>query len=69
MTKLSEYLTDHDISQNDFAEKIGTTQATVSRLVSGKVKPGLPLAVLIERETGGIVPPSSWVENKAATAA
>jgi transcriptional regulator with XRE-family HTH domain len=60
MTKLSQYLEQGKLTQGAFALRLGVTQATVSRLVSGKAKPGLELAVAIERTTGGKVPVGAW---------
>lgn len=59
---LSEYLAKNNIRQEDFASKIGVTQATVSRLSNGGV-PSLKLAVAIERATRGRVKASSWASQ------
>lgn len=61
MSTLSDYLKNNRILQQDFARRIGATQATVSRLAKHAMKPSLTLAVAIERETDGEVPASSWV--------
>lgn len=63
MTQLYTYLAERRLRQVDFAERLGVGQATVSRLVSGVMRPSLELAVLIERETGGVVPAVSWVAD------
>ena len=65
MNKLALYLTEYRIRQVDFASRIGATQSTVSRLVSGTATPSLDLAVRIERATGGAVPATSWIEMGA----
>lgn len=61
MSTLSDYLKTNQILQQDFARRIGATQATVSRLAKHLIMPSLTLAVAIERETNGEVPASSWV--------
>lgn len=66
MSNLSAFLTSKQIRQQDFAERIGVTQATVSRLAKRTMMPSLPLAVEIERATDGEVPVSSWVNDDPA---
>lgn len=61
MSKLALFLQHHGIRQSVFAGRVGTSQATVSKLVNGDVLPSLSLAVRIERETHGEVPATSWV--------
>lgn len=61
MTKLQEYLTRNDIRQSAFAVAVGASQATISKLASGSMRPGLDLAIAIERLTDGAVPVASWV--------
>ncbi len=67
MTHLHEYLSQRRLRQIDFAQRLGIGQATVSRLVSGVMRPSLELAVQIERETGGAVPAVSWVPEVPVT--
>jgi plasmid maintenance system antidote protein VapI len=61
MTKLHTYLTQQGIKQATFAALVGVNQATVSKLCRGVARPGLDLAVSIERVTGGGVPADAWV--------
>jgi plasmid maintenance system antidote protein VapI len=61
MKNLHTYLAEQRITQAGFAAKIGVTQATVSKLIAGTTKPGLDLAVRIERMTDGAVPVDTWV--------
>ncbi|NDV53872.1 helix-turn-helix transcriptional regulator [Salipiger sp. PrR003] len=63
MNALSAYLSRKSIKQAEFALKVGLSQATISRLASGTLSPSLAVAVRIDRETQGAVPPSSWVEQ------
>lgn len=62
MASLSEYLTSKSLRQADFAESLGVTQGTVSRLVSKMQLPSLALALRIEKVTHGEVPVSVWSE-------
>lgn len=61
MTQLQDYLARLNLKQSAFAERVGATQATVSKLATGQMRPSLELAVAIERETQGQVPAVSWV--------
>ncbi len=63
MSKLASFLSANSIRQAVFAAQIGTSQATVSKLVNGDVRPSLELAVRIERATDGAVPVASWVPD------
>jgi transcriptional regulator with XRE-family HTH domain len=58
---LATYLEQSDISQTDFAARVSTTVATISRIAAGSMRPGLDLAHRIEVETKGKVPLSQWV--------
>lgn len=61
MSDLPEYLTKSGLKQAAFAQRIGVTQATVSKLIARTMLPGLELAVKIEDATGGAVLARSWV--------
>ena len=56
--KLFDYLTAHGIPANDFAERVGTTAATISRIANGQVMPRKALMAAILQETGGQVTPN-----------
>jgi transcriptional regulator with XRE-family HTH domain len=60
MNKFAQYLKANSERQSDFAERIGTTQATVSRLAAGTQTPSPELAIKIDSATGGAVPAASW---------
>lgn len=57
---LKSYIDAHGITQSEIAKAIGTTDATVSRLVNGTRKPGLHLAMDIQKATKGKVRLSDW---------
>lgn len=61
MSTLFAYLDSNKIRQADFAERVGTTQGLISRLVGGRAKPSLDLAVRIQRATDGQVRADAWV--------
>jgi transcriptional regulator with XRE-family HTH domain len=63
MTELKTYLTETGEKPKDFAERVGTTVSTISRLCNGKLKPSLDLAHTIEGATGGRVPTETWVDT------
>lgn len=60
MSQLENFLTQTGITQRAFGELIGVNQATISKFAKSKARPGLALALKIERETNGAVPVSSW---------
>lgn len=55
---LSHFLKTHGITLAAFAEEIGTTAATVSRISDGLVVPRRKLLVRIYEATGGLVCPN-----------
>jgi transcriptional regulator with XRE-family HTH domain len=63
---LKLWLTAHDITQADFARRIGYDRSNLNAILAGNLWPTLELAFKIERETNGDVPMSSWAEAKAA---
>ncbi len=56
--RLIDYLTTHSIPANDFAERVGTTAATISRIANGQVMPRKELMAAILQETEGQVTPN-----------
>lgn len=61
MTLLKAYLDDTREKQAEFADRVRTTPATISRLCAGALKPSLDLAHEIEVATAGRVPMESWI--------
>lgn len=74
--KLSQFLRHNQVTLTEFAVQIGTTTATVSRIVDGLVIPRRKLLLRIFEETGGVVtpndltgiPPSDHTPKTAETA-
>ena len=61
MKTLSQYLKDAGQTQVEFAARLGTTQANVSKLCGLEAPPiSLEMAVKIEAATGGEVPVEVW---------
>lgn len=63
MTLLAQHLDAAGLSQADFAGRVKCSPSFLNELVKGSKKPGLDLAVRIERETRGAVPAQSWVAD------
>ena len=59
--QLFEYLIQRDVSQTQFAEKIGVSQPTLSRYLVGETIPSVVTAIKIEQVTGGAVKPRDWL--------
>lgn len=60
--KLGEYLKKSGLTQAEFAKKIGSHQAHVSELISGKVLPRIPTISLIRDATKGEVDYGDWLQ-------
>ncbi len=60
--KLAAYLRDQTISQRAFAEAVGITPETVSRLVNGRLRPGRKMMERIATATGNAVRPNDWFD-------
>lgn len=63
MMTLRTYLDETKRTQADLAAAIGCKPAHVSLLLKGVRSPSLKLAAMIERETDGKVPASSWTAD------
>lgn len=68
MQTLAQYLAAQKITQAQFADRVGSTSATVSRWCSGKAFPNKDAVKRIDAATGGEVPPAVWYEAKGAAA-
>jgi transcriptional regulator with XRE-family HTH domain len=66
MNRLDAYLTARSVSNRDFSQRLGVSEASISRLRRGKQKPSLDVALKIERETAGAVTPTDLVEAVTA---
>ncbi len=65
---LKTYLEETGEKQTDFAARVSTTVATISRIVGGTLRPSLDLAHRIERATNGRVPTEMWERPESAAA-
>lgn len=68
MSALDAYLKDNGISNAAFAKKVGASEATISRLRSGKQTPSFPLVARIAAETDGSVTPNDFLPPNPADA-
>ncbi|MBR9766142.1 MAG: helix-turn-helix transcriptional regulator [Rhodobacteraceae bacterium] len=64
MTTLAEFIEASKETQAAIAAKLRISKAYMSDLVNDNRRPGLELAVRIERLTGGKVPASSWISEE-----
>ena len=58
--KLGEWLEKRNITQQAFADRIGKSQAAVSRYISGKIMPSRETVKRIREETKGKVGLDDW---------
>lgn len=58
--QLYKYLIHHNISQSEFADKIGVSQPTLSRYYNGDTLPSVVIGARIEKATGGEVSCGDW---------
>ncbi|WP_442947122.1 helix-turn-helix transcriptional regulator [Novosphingobium sp.] len=61
MTDLRSYLDETGEKQSDFANRVQTSPATISRFCAGTLRPSLDMAHRIERATNGRVPTEIWL--------
>ncbi len=62
--QLFEYMITKDVSQSSLAKRIGISQPTLSRYVSGDVLPNVVTALKIQQITSGEVPVEAWLTVK-----
>lgn len=60
VTLLDKWFKMNGVRKNWFAEQIGVDSASISRWLSGKVRPHRPVRKRIEELTDGVVPMDSW---------
>lgn len=66
---LSDYLSQHGITQLAFAARLGVTSSTISRICRGETTPEAKLVAAIARETGGEVLPNDLFPTAMAQVA
>ena len=62
MEKLVAHIRACGQTQSQFAPLIGVTQASLSKMCRGVIRPSLETALKIEAVTEGAVPVSAWSE-------
>ena len=63
MRKIKQWQLDHGLSQVDLSVLFEVSISHISMICNGVRMPSLPLAVKIEKLTGGFVAPRDWVEE------
>lgn len=63
---LKQYFKKYGLLQNCFADRVGASPASLSRIINLGYAPSLKLALAIEKETKGEVPITSWDLSKGA---
>lgn len=56
--RLNDFLMIHNLTMTEFAVSVGTTAATISRIVDGSVMPRRALMLRIYQATHGLVTPN-----------
>ena len=59
---LGEFLELHEMPMADFAQQVGTTKATICRVINGQVMPRRQLMTEIHRATSGAVCPNDLLQ-------
>ena len=62
--QLFEYMIAKEVSQASLAKRIGVSQPTLSRYISGDVIPSVVTALEIQKVTKGDVPVEAWLTVK-----
>lgn len=63
---LAEYLRNTGLTHSAFASKLGVSQVTVSRWVTGRRFPDHKMILKIEDATGRKVKPADWYKQETA---
>lgn len=63
--KLKEYLREQKIRYRVFAESLGITEQSLKNIVAGTRRPGLLLALKIEKLTDGLITPTQLADDYA----
>jgi transcriptional regulator with XRE-family HTH domain len=57
---LSKWLESSGVSRAEFARRCEYDPSNLTKLLAGKIRPSLDVAVRVERETGGQVAAAGW---------
>lgn len=55
-------------TRSQWADRLGISRSYLSDILNGNKRPGLDLALDIERETGGVVTVKSWARSAVSEA-
>lgn len=64
--RLQKWLEAAKVSQAEMARRLEYDRSNFHKLLNGSLRPTLPLAFRIERETKGAIPASAWAGMDAA---
>jgi transcriptional regulator with XRE-family HTH domain len=67
--KLQAYLAAHGETRAAFAARSGVSEASLSRLLTRRMRPGIDMAAAIQAATGGFVLATDWAQDSGRTAA
>jgi len=62
--KLSKWIDSSSKTRDEVADELGINRTYLDMLCRGARRPGLRLALEIERITGGTLPASSWIDGR-----
>lgn len=66
--KLETYLSEIDLKATAFAEKIGVSPSTITRILRGERSPGFDLVMRIQAATKGKVSAKDWYADRETAA-
>ena len=66
-TKLSRWIDASGKTRDQVARELDINRTHLDMLCRGARRPGLPLAVAIEKLTRGAIPPSEWLTARRAS--
>lgn len=69
MDLLDQHIRSLGLTRSAFARRLGISAPYLTQILTGAKRPGLELAVAIERETGGAVPATAWIPQAKEGAA
>ena len=64
---LQTYLDRESLSPSQFADRMGKSASTITRVLNGTRKPGLDLLIEIMEASGGAVTPNDFVPDPSVT--
>lgn len=66
--RLQSWLNAAKMSQAELARRCGYDRHNLNKVLQGTLRPSLDLAVMIDRETGGVIPVAAWAKVEGIAA-